>query len=239
MSPENEEVTLDLSGGEDAGTQPQEPEVQAPPAQQAQLPPAVLEEIQRLRHNVDQRDQELHQLRIATLRSASPQVDPVEVAYRKVQGQTDPDAFKYIGPAIKPLLEELALQRAQNEQLSQHIQILAQHDRERETHTQLAQYIPDLDQIGGQLLELVGKLPPALQKQYADNPGLLIPLAEAVRGQVQTGSKKVTAARAVASMDTGSAGGRVIPTTADAIQAMNPNSKEFAAMQRAFYGGDV
>jgi hypothetical protein len=238
MSQENNEVILDPQGGED-GSVEQEPEVQATPAPQHQLPPAVIEEMQRLRQDVNRRDEELHALRVATLRSSTPQENPVEVALRRIQAKTDPDAWKYIAPALAPVLEELAMQRAANEQLQQNVQILAQRGRELETQSQLAQYIPDLDKVGPALLDLVGKLPPQIQKQYADNPALFIPLAEAVRGQGTGASRRVAGARAAASMDTGGAGGRVIPTTADAIQAMNPNSKEFQAMQRAFYGADV
>lgn len=234
MSQENQEP-LDTTGGENAGTQP---EVQAAP-QQVSLPQGVIEEMQRLRSDVHRRDEELHALRIATLQSAVPRVDPVEAALQKVAKDTDPDAFKYIAPALKPILEELAAQRALNQQLQSNVQFLAQRDHERETHSQLSQFIPDLDVIGPRLLELVEKLPANVKKQYVDNPALFIPLADAVRNQSAAVVAKNRGARAATVMDTGGTTDRVIPTTADAISSMNPNSKEFAALQRSFYGVDV
>lgn len=215
-----------------------EPSNQAPPAG-GQLPPGVVEELQNLRAVNRMREEELHNLRIATLRSATPQVDPVEAAYQKLQASADPDAFKYIGPVVKPLLEELHAQRQINEQLTENVNFLAQRDREREVHTQLASLIPDLPVLGPKLLELTRNMPPAQQKLYADNPALFVPLAEVLRAN--GGGKRASAAaqRAVTTMDTGGGADRVIPTTADAVAAMDPASKEFQALQRNFYGGEV
>lgn len=235
MSQENTEQTLDLAGNEPDVQE--ETAAQQPPPGNGGLPPAVLEELQQLRQTNRMREEELHNLRVATLRSAAPQYDPVEAAYAQLQKDADPDAFKYIGPVVKPLLAELHAQRQLNAQLSENVNFLAQRDREREVHTQLAQLIPDLPKIGPQLLELVGKLHPAQQRLYADNPSLFVPLAESLRAGGAT--KTRAAARAVTTMDTGGGADRVIPTTADAISAMNPNGKEFAALQRSFYGGEV
>ena len=234
MSQEDQNPNLENAGGTDG----EAPEVQQAP-QQVSLRPAVLEEMQRLRSDVHRRDEELHALRIATLQSAVPRVDPIQAALQRVEKETDPDAFKYIAPALKPILEELASQRALNQQLQSNVQFLAQRDHERETHTQLSQFIPDLDVLGPRLLELVEKLPANVKKQYIDNPALFIPLADAVRNQSATGVARNRGARAATVMDTGGTTDRVIPTTADAIGSMNPNSKEFAALQRSFYGVDV
>jgi hypothetical protein len=236
---ENTEVSSDLSNpGEQTPENAPKPEGQG---RSGGLPPAVIEEMQALRAENRQRSDELHALRLATLRSAAqgPQYDPIEVAMKKLEAVADPDAFKYVAPMMKPILQEVAAMRERNEQLEQQVVFLSRRDRERETHTQLATMIPDLNVIGPKLLEHIEKLPASAQQLYADNPQLFVPLAEAIRGSSLPGKKGNAAAnRAIATMDTGS-NDRGTPTTADVIANLDPRSKEFAALQRNFYGGDI
>ena len=236
QDPENDNFEPEVVPDDGTAGVAEEPEGQP---RQHGLPASVIEELQNLRQENRQRSEELHQARMAMLNQASqqPRMDPVEIAYQKLQSQTDPDAWKYIAPSIKPLLAELASMRDRETQMSQQLEFLTRRDRERETHTQLASLIPDLDSVGPRILEMMKDLPPQVQKMYADNPALFVPLAKSLReGRPMTSKKAVEAARAAVSMDTGGSADRVVPLTADAIGRMDPNSKEFAALQRGFYG---
>lgn len=240
MSQEETGLSTEVQVVPDEGTQLEN----LPPeggGRQAGPPPALLEEIRNLREENRRNSEALHQAHIALLGQQSStresRVSPVDVAYKKLEANADPDAWKFIGPVVRPLLEELANSRDREVQFSNQLEFLTRRDRERETHSQLANLIPDLDVVGPKMLSLLQDLPAEVQQMYAANPALLVPLAKSIRtGQPMTGKKAVEAARAAVVMDTGGSADRVIPMTADAIGKLDPNSKEFAALQRNFYG---
>jgi len=236
MSQETQDNTLESQEMTESAetTQVEATQVAEPEAQERGIPVAALQEE---RQRAARLESELHELRTSLLRSAnaSPQHDPIEAALSRMAKGQDPDVFKVLAPSLRPLLEELHGLRQATAQQQEAINYFAVRDREREAHSQLSTLIPDLPQIGNELLRYVQKLPGDVQKMYADNPQLFIPLAEAVRGQKGGGARAVQAARAATAMDTSvSPGAR--GTTADPVESMRPGSPEFEAYAAAFWG---
>lgn len=225
-TPETQEMTetQEVNSGEtEPSAQPEE-----------RIPVSALQEERERRRAIES---ELHELRSALLRNvnAAPQQDPIESALGRIAKNSDPDVFKVLAPTLRPLLEELhGLRQVTAEQQSA-LQYFAQRDREREAHSQLSTLIPDLPQIGGDLLKYVQKLPGDVQKMYADNPALFVPLAEAVRTMQKGNGKAVQAARAATTMDTAGTGARNV-NPPDPTENMKPGSKEFEAFREAFWG---
>lgn len=209
---------------------------------------ALIYELQQERFANRQAREELHFLRTATLQQASyanQGVDPIESAMSRIKKAADPDAFKFVEPMLRPVVEELLNSRRSNEelfkrnqQLENGLNFIAQKDRERDSHSQLAQAIPDLPTIGPRILEIVGRMPAEMQAKYAADPSLLLPIAELVRGTSGKGGSNARAAQAKVAMDIGgSSSGATSFNTGD-VSSMRPGSKEFEAERSRFWGSD-
>lgn len=194
-------------------------------------------------------EQELHALRIATLQGAAQpqpsQDDVVDAAIARIAKKAgwDDTVSAVLGPAMRPIIEELAYLRQINDQAmaeigNQRAQIahLSEREQAQAQNQELSRIIPDLDKVGPKMLELLKGMPPEVQNQYAANPKLLIPLAQAVRSSNGMEPAKPRVNKAQLSVDTGGAPSQPLSFNADSIAAMKPNSKEFEAARRAFYG---
>lgn len=223
-----------------------EPIVEAAKAQEEQRVP--VSELIAERHARQQISAELDALRVATLRGIQapqvPQEDPVDGALARIAKKAgwDDTMQTVFGPTLRPVLEELAYQRQQSaaliqrlEQQDQQIARLSESERALAQNQELSRLIPDLDKIGPKMLELIKDLPDGLKKQYLANPQLLLPIAAAVRtnGGVTPAGRKT---KAELSVDTGGAPSQPLTVDATTLAGMNPNSKEFLAFQRSFFG---
>ncbi len=196
-------------------------------------------------------EQELHALRIATLQGIQqpqqPQEDVVEVALAKIAKKAgwDDTVSAVLGPAMRPIIEELAYMRRLSEDAlaelgNQRARIaqLTEREQAQAQNQELSRMIPDLDKVGPKMLELLKGLPPETQQMYAANPKLLIPLAQAVRSSNGLDAPKPRPNRAALNVDTGGAPSQPITMDAASLANVKPGSKEFAAIARSFYGED-
>lgn len=238
-----DEEILGLPPAEEAQADPEPEAVETPPDTRVPLDDLISE--RRARQNLEQ---ELHALRIATLQGVSapePREDPVDAALAKIAKRAgwDEAVTSVLGPSLRPVIEELAYLRELNEkalgeigQQRQHIERLSERDRLASQNNELSRLIPDLDKIGPKMLELLKDLPPEAQKMYAANPTMLLPLAKAVRTSNGVEAPKPKVNKAQLSVDTGAAPSQPLSADVATLMNMNPNSKEFEAVRRNFYG---
>lgn len=234
-----------------------ESEVQEEPAAHPEEPTAKVEENRvPLEHLIQERqarqrlEQELHAVRIAALQAMTPQAsqedDPVEVAMGRIAKKAgwDDTLSSVLGPTIRPVIEELAYLRRVNDAAMAKIEAqeaqlarLSEREQAQAQNQELARIIPDLDRVGPKMLELLKDMPPEVQQQYAANPRLLIPLANAVRSTAPAAAAPRMKPGHLG-VDTGAPPSTPLSFTEDSLASVKPNSKEFAAMARNFFGGD-
>lgn len=208
-----------------------------------------LDELIAERHAKQRLEQELHALRIATLQGVTanqaPKEDPVEAALSRIAKRAgwDDTLASVLGPTMRPLLEELAYMRELNEQTlqelgqqRQEVSRLSERDRTIAQNAELTRIIPDLEKVGPKMLDLLKGMPPDVQKMYAANPQLLIPLAQAVRSSNGVEAPKPRVNKAQLSVDTGGSPSQPLTLDANALANIKPGSKEFEALARNFYG---
>ena len=252
-----EEQLLGVEQPEDQPVEP-EPEPEAPEPQAKQEDRVPVSELINERHARQRLEEEVHALRMAHLQAGqamaprAPERDPVDVAMeRLVKSAGWDDAMNTVmGPALRPLLQEIAYLREMDERkneefarVTQQIQALSERDRLANQNQQLAQMIPDLDKVGPLILDHLKDMPDAVKQTYAANPQLLIPLANALRASNGVATPKsqrgTQAARAATALDTGAAPSAPLTLDAPTLASMRPGSKEFEAVRRDFWGGDV
>lgn len=239
----NEALASELGSAEeqqDVGTQ----EVQAAE------PSVPLSKLRELQNQLNNLTQENHAQRMAFLANAAatsvPQGDPLENARKAVQKGMNGDAYTFVGGGFDPILQELYRlnQRDQQRetelyQLRNGVNSVMAQSREAQAHNYLASKIPDFNSLQDDLLRTLASQPANLQQMYANNPELLIPLADALRAGKKPGASRTSAAaQAKLGVDAGDGGPSSMTSGLDSVNGMDFNSAAFTKLQDSFWGKD-